>query len=144
MLRTMFAVTGICVGLYACGKPPTQPTSVPATRTLISYTINMPDARLVLLLNAQHPDGVYLAPITAQATYNYSTVYGGTPNVYAGEQSPALNTYFHTGIVVAPRTAASKAVFTGTDWPNLYGDRPTDEFAWVGRFAYAQFIQRVP
>ena len=137
----MFLV--ICVGLSACGASPTQPTPIPTTRTLISYTINVPDAQLVLRLNGQYPDGVYVAPITAQAQYDYSAAYGGTPNVYAGERSPALNTYLHTGIVVAPESAASKDVFTGADWPNLFGDRPTDEFAWVGRFAYAQFIQRV-
>ena len=126
----------------ACGSPTTPtPTlqSSTVSPTEISYTINIPTVARTQQLKNQYPNGILLAPVTAQRQYDYQSAYGGSPNVYAGEAVVVDQSYFGTGIVVAPYAAASKDVFQGMDWPLLFGTRPLEAFAWRGYFVYARF-----
>lgn len=128
--------------------PLTAPTQKPDP-SQITYTINLPDAHLVVKLQADNPNGVLMPPLTAQELWDYTAAYGGSPNVYFGETAPwqgsncagvpvpGLAEYMNTGIVVAPHAIAALETFTSLDWPNI-GLSPNVTYEWVGRFAYAQ------
>lgn len=143
-------VAKLCAGIVAsvllpltiaCSSPaaPTSPTTTlpppaPALREL-AYDINIPDVALTLSLARTYPNGVRMAPIAAQARWDYTAAYGGSPNVYFGEVGPKCQTYFGTGIVIAPLGVASQAVFTSAEWNVV---EPGFTYAWVGRFTYAR------
>lgn len=128
----------------ACSNNPMAPGSKPATTApvaaaapiVITYAINIPDPLIANQLLAQYPDGVQMAPITAQLTWDYTRTYGGS-NVYWGVLAPPDNVYLGTAIVVCPVVAAQHLTFTGADWPVVANGLPlTTEFTWLGRFVF--------
>lgn len=140
-MRTMMGlaiVAAVCVG---CSSP-TAPSAV--RQSDLDYTINVPRSDLAKTLQAAYPDGVRMAPVTAQDRYNFTPEYHGTPNVYAGPTiAGGLRTYSNTGIVTAPYAVASRDVFPATAWPDEYGrpfgGDPSVEFSWVGRFVFTEY-----
>ena len=147
MRLTMIVLLALVVG--ACSRSIVSPTPAPVTiaPTLITYTINVPDAHQAVQLQAQYPDGVQIPPIDAQHQWDYTAIYHGSPNVYFGETAPwqgydcsgkpvPISEYMNTGIVVAPRAVAAVETFTARDWPNI-GLSPDVTYGWLGRFAYA-------
>lgn len=136
-MRTMIIAAALLA--VGCGNstPLAPTTTVTPTTTVqdITYTINVPSLGLTQQLLTAYPDGVYLSPIAAQAAYNYSDAYQGTPNVYAGEVW--RSEYYLTGIVIAPIAVASLPHFPASMWPDNFGLYPTGvEYRWLGRFAY--------
>lgn len=130
---------GLLVSLtLACNALPVAPT--PEQRALIpvAYDINVPAVSYVQRYTESWPNGVFLSPVEAQHDYDFTASYKGTPNVYAGTQSPACNSYNGVGIVIAPLSVASVRTFTAAQWPTLTGLDPTATYQWVGRFVYAQ------
>lgn len=128
----------VTLTLSACGVvSPVAPTvAAPVTHTL-AYDINVPDVALSLQLRGEFPDGVRMAPVAAQAHWDYTRTYGGSPNVYYGAVGPQCPTYVRTGIVIAPLSAASKPTFTSADWPGG-GLEAGVTYEWVGRFAFSE------
>ena len=128
----------------ACASP-TQPTTIAIVTRDLSYTINVPTMAATLIWQAAYPDGVRMAPVTAQSRFDYTPEYHGTPNVYAGATiAGGLRTYTGTGIVVAPYAVASVPTFPATAWPDPitgkpFGGDPNVEYAWLGRFVYAEY-----
>lgn len=124
----------------ACGKDtvtPLGPSPVAPVQTqTMAYAINVPDTLTVVRLNAQYPQGVHVAPLTAQAQWDYSANYAGTPNVYAGEVAPCGQNYLNTSVVIAPPGVAGKASFSAQDWPGAHLDANTI-YEWVGTFVVA-------
>lgn len=126
----------------ACGSntlAPTPPeTPKPVAPTQITYAINLPDAGLVSSMQLQYPHGVTgISPVEAQARWDYSAYYDGSPNVYAGPTAPLLATmvYKNVGILIAPILVASKPTFLGSEWSIM---SPTITYEWIGQFAYAK------
>lgn len=119
-----------------CTSSPTSPTTTitakPATSE-IGYAINVPDSAVVASLIRTYPNGVKMSPYEAQARWNYTAAYGGSPNVYYGESAPHCE-YVGVGIVVAPMHVATMNEFTSADWPGVLEIGLT--YAWVGRFTY--------
>lgn len=117
-----------------CSKPMMGPTEVPkaAVRT-IGYDINIPDVRVVNTLKGYYPGGFEGPPLEAQARWNYTEAYKGTPNVYYGDIAPKCEYHF-TGIVVAPFRVAGMQQFTSKDWPGPL--EPGIVYSWLGRFTY--------
>lgn len=123
----------------ACSGNATRPstsTNAPTAAPMLTmaYAINIPDATVVARANGEYPNGVLMGPAQAQAQWNYTSAYGGSPNVYYGETSPC-HEYPGVGIVVAPYAAASQPTFTAATWPSVAKAGVT--YQWVGRFAYA-------
>lgn len=127
----------------ACTSSPVAPTlDQPIARTPLGYTINVPDAYRVQQLRAEFPHGVALSPIDAQARYDYTAAYHGSPNVYYGATAPAYQgQYQMTGIVSAPYAIASQASFYGRDWPGS-GLEPNTLYTWVGDFQFTMAVAR--
>jgi len=127
----------LCVG---CGHSPVAPEAaapVVATLGTITYAINLPDRQMVQEQLAAHPNGILLAPMTAQRRYDYTLVYHSA-NVYYGPLAPALSVYALAGIVVAPPSVASQDAFNATEWPNEFGQPfgSDTRYQWLGRFTY--------
>jgi hypothetical protein len=129
----------------ACTADLVQPSATVATNRaeiLLTYAINLPDPYEVAALAGQYPDGVRLSPVAAQAQYDRTAAYGGTPNVYAGP-GPVYGQYQNVGIVIAPYAVASQPAFRADEWPDEYGRplgnvSPETLYVWVGRFATAR------
>jgi len=128
----------------ACSSTtPTAPTAAAAlppafpaeTLTTITYAINIPDRILAQALVTQYPDGRLLAPLTAQAAYDYTAVYH-MANVYYGPMAPETKAFAMAGIVVAPVSVASQDSFLASEWPNEYGQFAKARVQWLGRFTY--------
>ena len=125
----------IALATLGCGKTsPTAPTEAPkpAVRT-VDYAINVPTVELARTYIATFPDGVRVAPYTAQRQWDYTGAYGGSPNVYYGETAPHCE-YLWVGIVVAPLHVATMDQFTSADWPGVM--EPGLTYAWVGHFVH--------
>lgn len=122
----------------ACGAhSPTAPAPVaPAPVVLheMSYDINIPNAKIVFDLRFAYPQGIHTSPLDAQARWDYTFAYGGSPNVYYGETGPHCE-YVRAGIVVAPRSVAGLLTFTAGDWPGI-GLEAGVTYTWVGRFVF--------
>ncbi len=124
------------------------PSPVTPAPTAMTYAINIPDAVLAQKLKGDNPEGVQLPPVDAQARWDYTATYAGSPNVYFGDHAPwtgvdcsghqiiGLQEYMGAGIVVAPRNVASVETFTAKDWPELPLTAGVT-YAWLGRFEYA-------
>lgn len=126
----------ILAAMSGCSNGPAGPTAVtptPAVRT-IGYDINVPIIEAVMVYKASFPDGINITPVEAQARYDYSDAYRGSPNVYFGATAPKCQQYIGTGIVVAPHHVATMLTFTSKDWPIL---EPGYTYTWVGRFVLA-------
>lgn len=129
------------VSMAACagsGNNLAGPSTVSVAKQVrpMAFDINIPDPALAVRLRGQYPDGVQMSPLQAQRTWDYTSAYGGSPNVYFGETSPKCE-YIRAGIVVAPRAVAGADTFTSLDWPGI-GLVPGDTYRWVGRFAFAE------
>jgi hypothetical protein len=135
------------LSLVACHQlTPAAPTAPQAAQkvVVIPYDINVPDPITAEGLTAEFPSGVYISPVQAQKTYDFSWAYGGSPNVYAGTTNynqPIKGVSF-AGLVYAPYVAASHEEFNDCDWPTEYGQcDPTLTKEWLGRFTYAIYYQ---
>lgn len=127
----------VLVAVSACGSSPVAPAPTPAASvTFITYTINIPSSTVAFTLRQTYPDGIRLSPLDAQRQYDYTAMYGGSPNVYFGETAPACE-YVNTGIVVAPRIVAGMSTFTALDWPGI-GLDAGKTYGWLGRFAFTE------
>lgn len=130
----------LLVTVGACASP-TGPsaTTFSLVRRDLTYAINIPDPQVAETLRRVYPDGIHTSPVDAQNRWNYTDLYHGTPNVYAGTSvTGGDHTYDYAGIVVAPYHIAAMAVFPASAWPNEYGQSEANvEYAWLGRFAYA-------
>lgn len=135
-----FAAALVIVLSAAACSTPTAPTTVePAAQLEITYAINISDLAESLRLKQQYPNGVRMSPVEAQARWDYTAAYGGSPNVYYGATAPC-HEYIRVGIVVAPYGAASSEPFTAAQWPGI-GLDPTVPYYWIGRFEYAALPQ---
>lgn len=135
------AIVQIALGLLfvsCASRGPVAPTPATPTIERITYTINVPLPELYRTLADSAPHGILLNPIEAQARYDFSAAYGGSPNVYYGELAPPVGQYQNAAILVAPRSAASKDTFTSADWPGLVALRPGVTYGWIGFFEYTQ------
>lgn len=133
-LRLLLALLALLVVVSACGGSPTTPTAIvsaPALRE-IGYAINIPSPTIAAALQRAYPTGVRVPPVQAQIQWDYTSAYGGSPNVYFGEIGPRCE-YPGVGIVVAPLTAATVDRFTAADWPMLEAGVT---YTWIGRFVY--------
>lgn len=133
-------VASVCLLLStACSSSPTAPaTTLPKPAPVVrevSYDINIPSLTLAATLTRTYPNGVRMAPLSAQRQWDFTAAYGGSPNVYYGETAPAPCQYLWTGIVVAPLRVSAMDTFTAQDWPGLW--EPGFTYAWVGRFTYS-------
>lgn len=126
-------IVAIATATAACGSSPVAPAPVQPRQLLaVSYDINIPVVAVADQLNGAFPQGISVTPVQAQHDYDYTAVYGGTPNVYAGPSVDASR-YLSAGILVAPLAAASKMRFTSADWPDA-GLRDDADYTWVGHF----------
>lgn len=132
-MKRLLLVCLFCVG---CGAVPVAPTPATVPPTPFAYAINVPDTQLAQTLRAYYPQGVHVSPIEAQAHFDYTATYGGTPNVYYGPVAPPCQSYVNTSIIIAPQGAAGKRTFTSVDWPGAHLDSGVT-YEWVGGFEVA-------
>ena len=134
-MRRVYAILFLTT---ACSSNPVTPTTITPAKVpqAVQYDINIPFNNVAMNLKLQNPSGIFLSPIAAQQQFDYTTAYGGTPNVYAGETQPKCPPYLGAGIVIAPRRVASIPEFKGTDWPGI-GLDPGTTYQWLGHFVYA-------
>lgn len=125
----------------ACGAhSPTAPTmAAPIVLHDMSYDINIPNPIIASDLRYAYPEGIHTSPMDAQRRWDYTNIYGGSPNVYYGPTSPHCE-YPGVGIVVAPRSVAGLNTFTANDWPGI-GLEGGLTYAWLGRFVYTAVAQ---
>lgn len=146
MRRYIAIVALLCA---SCAELPTAPApgAAPVSserHVALTYAINIPDPTTAQALITAHPIGVAISPVDAQAQYDFTAAYGGTPNVYAGRSAPA-GTYFSAGIVTAPYAIASVASFHAYEWPDQYGQSPAGViYDWLGRFVYTMVGSAAP
>lgn len=100
----------------------------------MTYTINLSAPNIVVLLNQQYPNGIFIPPSVAQNEY-YDPAFNA-PNVYYGDIAPPLGLYT-TPILVAPRNVVTQENFTANDWPNI-GLEQNTIYHWVGTFVFAK------
>ena len=124
----------------ACNGAPTSPSLAQPVTATLGYTINVPNVATAAALRNEFPQGIALAPIAAQARFDYTSAYHGSPNVYYGATAPDPSIYHLTGIVVAPYAVANQAEFFGREWASAGLDALT-LYRWVGTFEYAEARQ---
>lgn len=139
MIARLAAVGFVALLAVGCASSPAGPTALPAPVAALQmdYDINIPDLLALQGLKAQYPQGVHVPPAAAQARWDYTAAYGGSPNVYLGPVSGPCQQYYNTGIVIAPVKVAQLPTFTAEDWPGI-GLEPGRVYEWVGRFTFAQ------
>ncbi len=133
-LAVILVVAGLAGGCTSHNA--LTPDSVPANvvPSDLSYDINIPSASVAFDLKALYPTGIHTTPLDAQAHWNYTATYQGSPNVYYGPTAPHCE-YPGVGIVVAPVRVAGMFTFTAADWPGI-GLDPGVTYTWLGRFVY--------
>lgn len=150
MTRSTLALTMFMLILTVACATPTTPSATPAQVPPIplTYAINVPTLAIATAALVQYPNGIHLAPVAAQAQYDYSAVYGA-PNVYYGPAAPTTAIYRGVGIVVAPLAIASVPTFAASDWPDASGQpfggsAPTQQYVWLGRFVFTPMLTVQP
>lgn len=135
-LRLLFsALLGLsaCVSQGGVAAPSALPSREPQ---YLQYDINVPTMTLTQELEREFPGGVYLSPIRAQLTWDFSADYHGSPNVYFGPVAPPPHIYLSgASVVVAPAQVASKETFAAYEWPDVLGTS-SETWKWWGHFVH--------
>ena len=136
MKRSFVAV--LVFSTFACSQASLAPTpEAPHVVRQMAYSINVPSFAIQSALSAQNGGTVRIPPLDAQQRWDYAAAYGGTPNVYLGEQATPCQNFLGTSVVIAPRGVAGLPTFTSLDWPGAHLDAGVT-YEWIGQFVFTR------